>query len=173
MEANNPQFTDPAVMKSHFVHHLNRIYFGKTYLQKHLPLLITQSSFKKLQQGIQEVLDDVNKQIARIKEIYQLLDAEPTAENCVPIIAVFKDAFEPQPYEADCTLLNDLDIILYLQLLEHINITSYRMLKILAASLDNLQIQQLLTESFDESTDNDKLFVMIADEYVKNTPATI
>jgi hypothetical protein len=28
-------------------------------------------------------------------------------------------------------------------------------------------VEQLLLESFDESTDNDKLFVMIADEYVQ------
>ncbi|WP_158827805.1 DUF892 family protein [Mucilaginibacter lacusdianchii] len=167
MEANNPQFTDPAVLKQHFVHHLNRIYHGKTYLQKHLPLLITQSSLKKLQHAIQEVLDDVNKQISRIEAIYQLINAEPMAENCVPIIAVFKDAFDPQDYETNNTLLNDVDIILYLQLLEHINITSYRMLKILASALNYQQAEQLLTESFDESNDNDKLFVLIADEYVK------
>jgi ferritin-like metal-binding protein YciE len=167
MEANNAQYSDPAVLKQHFVHHLNRVYHGKTYLQKHLPQLINHSSFKKLQQGIQEVLDDVNKQVGRIQEIYRLIEAEPTRENCVPIIAVFKDAFEPQDYDTNSTLLNDVDIILYLQLLEHINITSYRMLKILAATLDYQQALQLLTESFDESADNDKLFVMIADEYVK------
>lgn len=29
------------------------------------------------------------------------------------------------------------------------------------------EVEQLLLESFDESSDNDKLFVMIADEYVQ------
>lgn len=167
MEANNPQFTDPTVLRLHFVHHLNRVYFGKTYLQTHLPKLITQSSLKKLQFAIQEVVEDVNKQVSRIEEIYRIIDAEPTNENCVPIIAVFKDAFEPQDYETDNLLLNDVDIILYLQLLEHINMTSYRMLKILARSLNYQEVEQLLIESFDESSDNDILFVLIADEYVK------
>ena len=157
----------PELLKEHFVHHLNRVYHGKRYLKKHLPKLNDLSSFKKLKQGLQEVLEDVGKQVSRIEEIYKLIDAEPTQENSVPIIAVFKDAFEPQEYGIENGLLNDIDIILYLQLLEHINITSYRMLKILAANMGNAEVEQLLIESFDESSDNDRLFVMIADEYVE------
>lgn len=166
MESILTYSANPKVLKEHFVHHLNRIYHGKRYLQKHLPGLLKLSSFKKLQQGIEEVWDDVNKQVDRIQEIYRLIDAHPEEENCVPIITVFKDAFEPQDYHTDNCLLHDVDIILYLQLLEHINITSYRMLKILAQSLDYKQVEQLLIESFDESSDDDKLFVMIADEYI-------
>jgi ferritin-like metal-binding protein YciE len=158
---------NPQLIKEHFVHHLNRVYYGKQYLKKHLPDLKEVTSFVKLKQGIQETWEDVSRQVERLQEIYSLIDATPATENCVPIIAVFKDAFEPQDYQDETCLLNDIDIILYLQLLEHINITSYRMLKILAESMGIVKVEQLLIESFDESTDNDKLFVMIADEYVK------
>jgi ferritin-like metal-binding protein YciE len=154
-------------IKDHFIHHLNRIYFGKRYLKEHLPGLNRISSFKKLKQGLDEIWEDVCKQIERIDKIYEIIDAQPAKENCVPIITIFKDAFEPQEYGLQGTLLNDIDIILYLQLLEHINITSYRMLKILAATMGNTEVEQLLLESFDESSDNDRLFVMIADEYVQ------
>ena len=164
--------SSPEVLKEHFVHHLNRVYYGKQYLKNHLPQLTELSSYKKLQQGIREVWEDVSKQVDRIQEIYKLIDAGPAPENCVPIIAVFKDAFEPQEYSVETSILNDIDIILYLQLLEHINLTSYRMLKILAATMDNAQVEQLLQESFDESSDNDKLFVMIADEFVERKQTT-
>lgn len=157
----------PELLKEHFVHHLNRVYFGKKYLKQHLPDLNKLSSFKKLKQGLQETWEDVSKQIGRLEQIYSIIDAQPDKESCVPIITVFKDAFEPQEYGVNSNLLNDIDIILYLQLLEHINITSYRMLKILASSLHKPEVEQLLLESFDESSDNDKLFVMIADEYVQ------
>ncbi|CAM3890262.1 DUF892 domain-containing protein [Mucilaginibacter galii] len=167
MDANLINPANSEVIKEHFVHHLNRIYFGKRYLQKHLPDLNKLSSFKKLKQGLDETWEDVNKQVKRIEKIYDLIDAQPAKENCVPIITVFKDAFEPQEYGLQSTLLNDIDIILYLQLLEHINMTSYRMLKILAANMGKTEVEQLLLESFDESSDNDKLFVMIADEYVQ------
>lgn len=167
MENNHTYSATPEVMKKHFVHHLNRIYFGKKYLQKHLPALTGRASFKKLRFAIEELLDSVNNQVKRIEEIYQIISARPDQESCVPIIAVFKDAFEIQDYGEESCLLNDIDIILYMQLLEHINITSYRMLKILASSLEYKEAEQLLIESFDESRDDDKLLVMIADEYLK------
>lgn len=167
MEPTSINSSSPELLKEHFVHHLNRVYYGKQYLKNHLPQLTQISSFKKLQQGIREVWEDVSKQVERIKETYEIIDAEPAPENCVPIISIFKDAFEPQEYGVETSILNDIDIILYLQLLEHINITSYRMLKILAANMGNAKVEQLLQESLDESSDNDKLFVMIADEFVK------
>ncbi|MDB5286085.1 MAG: hypothetical protein JWR05_1034 [Mucilaginibacter sp.] len=63
-------------------------------------------------------------------------------------------------------ILNDLDIILYVQLLEHVNITSYRMLIMIAKILKYDDAKQLLIENFDESADNDKLFLLIAKEYI-------
>ncbi|WP_295768463.1 DUF892 family protein [uncultured Mucilaginibacter sp.] len=155
------------VMKKHFVHHLNRVYFGKKYLQQHLPGLTSLASFKKLRFAIEEVIESVNNQVNRIEQIYNDIDAQPDHENCVPIIAIFKDAFETPDYGDGTCLLNDIDIILYLQLLEHINITSYRMLKILASALQYKNAEQLLIESFDESRDDDRLFQMIADEYLR------
>ncbi|WP_345951419.1 DUF892 family protein [Mucilaginibacter sp. PAMB04274] len=167
MELNLANSTSPEMLKLHFVHHLNRVYFGKKYLQEHVPNLIGISSLRKLQLAIHETWEDICNQVKRLQEIYVLIDEQPANENCVPIIAVFKDAFEPQDYGADTNLINDVDIILYLQLLEHINLTSYRLLKVLAAALNYKEAEQLLLESFDEAIDNDKLFAMIADEYVK------
>jgi ferritin-like metal-binding protein YciE len=167
MESNTLNSASPEVLKQHFIHHLNRVYFGKKYVKEHLPNLINLSTFKKLKQAIEETWGDIKNQVERLENIYQLLQMEPARENCVPIIAVFKDAFEPQDYGTDNYLLNDIDIILYLQLLEHMNLTSYRMLKVLAAALNYTEAEQMLLESFDEATDNDKLFLMIADEYVK------
>jgi ferritin-like metal-binding protein YciE len=167
MESNVLNSTDPEVLKLHFIHHLNRVYFGKKYVKEHLPNLIKLTTFKKLKQGIEETWSDIKNQVERLESIYQLLHLEPARENCVPIIAVFKDAFEPQDYGTDNYLLTEIDIILYLQLLEHINLTSFRMLKVLAATLNYKEAEQMLLESFDEASDNDKLFLMIADEYVK------
>ncbi len=166
MESKQLLSDDPAILKKHFVHHLNRVYYGKRYLYTNLPKLIDRSSFKKLQQGIKEVWEDVGRQIERIEKMYELIKAEPDKENCVPIIAVFEDAFDPQDYHTEDCMLNDIDTILYLQLLEHVNITSYRMLKMLAKRLDHTEVQQLLQECYDESKEDDHLFQMITDEYV-------
>jgi ferritin-like metal-binding protein YciE len=84
--------------------------------------------------------------------------------NCNPITNIIKDEFCLD--EANMPLLNDLDIMLYVQVLEHINITSYRMLIMIAKLLKYDEAEQLLIENFDESADNDKLFTLIAKEYV-------
>ncbi|MBS7565185.1 DUF892 family protein [Mucilaginibacter sp. Bleaf8] len=166
MEAQTTLVTDPAALQQHFVHHLNRIYYGKSYLQQHFPSLIALCSLKKLKQGIQELVEDVSRQVERLHEIYRLIDMQPATEQNIPIIAVFKDAFEPKDDVVSNPLLTDIDILLYLQLIEHINVTSYRMLKVLAAKLGYKEVEQLLLESFDEASDDYKLLSVIADEYI-------
>ena len=63
-------------------------------------------------------------------------------------------------------ILTDMDIIAYMQLLEHINITACSMLKIIASKLQISKVEQLLVECFDESIDNDHLFMLITKEYI-------
>lgn len=157
--------TDVATLKRIFVHHLNRIYNGKCFLRNHANELVKQASFKNLQLALEEFTTDVKKQIARMEEIYALVGETPSAETCNPIRNIVKDEFCIDTGQ-DIPVINDLDLMLYVQVLEHINITSYRMLMMLAKVLRYHNVTQLLTENFDESADNDKLFMLIAKEYI-------
>lgn len=160
-----PESLSPELLKQVFTHNLNRIYFGKRYLDSKLSHLIQLASFTALQQAIQEFWDDVKKQIVRMDEIYKLINEIPSDKNCNPIKSIIKDEFcldEAQSIH----ILSDMDVIMYLQLLEHINITSCRMLIMVAKQLNYHDTQQLLTECFDESIDNDQLFMLISKEYL-------
>lgn len=157
--------TDNALLKELFTHHLNRIYSGKCFLNKNLDHLISLASFKGLQLAIEEIGGDVKKQIERMEQIYRLIGEKPVRDDCNPIKSILKDEFcldEQQTLAA----LNDLDLMLYVQVLEHVNITSYRMLIMIAKLLHYDEVTQLLKENFDESEDNDKLFMLIAKEYI-------
>lgn len=156
---------DHVQLKKIFIHQLNRIYFGKCYLNQTLQSLIKTASFKNLQLAIQEMGDDVKKQINRMEDIYTLLNEKPYDQSRNPIKSIIKDDFYLNHIQ-QMPVLKDMDIILYVQLLEHINITTYRMLKMLASELKNAEIDQLLIECFDESVDDDQLFVLIAQEYL-------
>jgi ferritin-like metal-binding protein YciE len=156
---------DESVLKQVFVHNLNRIYFGKCYLNQHLEHLTSIASFPALQLAMQEFWDDIKRQIERMDAIYTLIDEKPSDKNCNPIKSIVKDNFcldEDQPLP----LLVDMDIMAYLQLLEHINISACSMLKMIASKLKMEQATQLLTECFDESIDNDHLFMLISKEYI-------
>src|ERR1700754_560365 len=130
------QAEDDAQARSIFVHHLNRLYFGKRYLEKKMDDLVESASLRNLQLALTEMWQDVKHQICRMEEIYQLIDESPVDEANNPIKSIVKDNFCLDQTQT-ILMLKDIDIILYVQLLEHINITSYRMLKMLAHTLQN------------------------------------
>jgi ferritin-like metal-binding protein YciE len=165
MPRKNLKTLDESLLKQVFIHNLNRIYFGKCYLDTHLDHLISIASFPALQLAMQEFWDDIKNQITRMEAIYELMDVTPSDKNCNPIKSIVKDEFCLDE-EQEMTILTDMDIISYLQLLEHINITACSMLKMIASVLKYQEIAQLLTECFDESINNDHLFMLISKEYI-------
>jgi ferritin-like metal-binding protein YciE len=79
---------------------------------------------------------------------------------------VIEEAFNLNNNSGKSTIINDMDIILYMQLIENIELTSFRMLKLISGFIGNDQITQMVTECFDENVDNDKLFSLITEEYL-------
>lgn len=152
-------------LKRIFMHHLNRIYNGKCFLRDHSQHLEELASFKGLQLAIDEFTTDIKRQIMRMEEIYALVNEKSATETCNPISNIVKDEFCIDVNQ-DLPVINDLDVMLYVQVLEHVNLTSYRMLIMLSKLLKYDDVTQLLTENFDESADNDQLFVLIAKEYI-------
>lgn len=165
MNTATPKSLDNDVLKHIFIHNLNRIYFGKCYLDKHLGHLIDIASFPALQLAMGEFWEDIKRQIKRMDEIYSIIGEKPSDKNCNPIKSIVKDNFCLDEQQA-LPILTDMDIIAYMQLLEHINITACSMLKIIAAKLKIDAVEQLLLECFDESIDNDHLFMLITKEYI-------
>ena len=58
------------------MNHLNHIYYAKAHLVKWLPKLKDEVYFEDLQYAVAETVDDVEKQMARMELIYELLDAQ-------------------------------------------------------------------------------------------------
>jgi ferritin-like metal-binding protein YciE len=160
-----PELPSGQVLFKIFVHNLNRLYFAKRYLDQKMPKLIEMASFKALQLGMNEFWEDVKKQIARMEKIYEVINEQASDKNCNPLKAIVKEEFCLNE-KHELAILNDMDLIMYIQVLENINITTYALLKTVAQRLDYDHIEQLLTECFDESVDNDELFELITKEYV-------
>jgi ferritin-like metal-binding protein YciE len=172
MTADTTQSLIDLDYKQLFIHQLNRVNCTKGYLIRNLPLLEKIASFRNMQLAIMESLDDVKKQQQRINEIYGLLNSKSSDEGCDVIKSVLEEAFNLGNNTGKSTLANDMDIILYMQLIENIESTSFRMLKLIAQFLGNDEVSQMVTECFDENIDNDRLFTLITEEYLaKKNPA--
>lgn len=159
------KYLDQNLLKEVFVHNLNRLYFGKCHLNGQLTELIELASFNSLKLGLQEFDDDIKKQIERMQGIYKFINEVPSDKNCNPLKSIVRDKFCLDEKQ-HLTILTDTDIILYIQMLEHINIAACRLLTKLSIALNYIDVQQLLTECFDESVDNDVLFNLITNEYI-------
>lgn len=160
------RYLNNANLRQLFIHQLNRVNCTKSYLVRNLPKLSQLASFKTMQLAIEEDISDVKKQQLRIEEMYKLLDAQPSDDGCEVIKSVIEEAYHLGHAANKPTIVNDMDIILYMQLIENIEFTSFRMLKLIAQYMDNGDLSQRITECFDEHVDNSHLFMLISEEYL-------
>ena len=153
-------------LKLFFITHLNRIYFAKAHLVTRLPQLVKEVHFADLEQAIRETVGDVEKQMARMELIYELLDAQITKGSIHGLTGLVDDAFEAIREQAGESELRDLSILFYMQNIESVEMASFQVLQMAAVKLKNKHIKQLLTENYDEAKSDRTLLLLIAAKYI-------
>jgi ferritin-like metal-binding protein YciE len=153
-------------LKKFFVNHLNRIYFAKAHLVQRLPQLKNEVYFNDLQLAIEETVEDVEKQMARMEVIYELLDAEISKGSINGLTGLVDDAFEAIREQSGEAELRDMSIIFYLQNIESVEMASFQVLQMAAVKLKSKQIKQLLSENYDEAKADRTLLLLIAAKYI-------
>lgn len=153
-------------LKTFFINHLNRIYFAKAHLVNRLPQLKDEVYFNDLQLAIKETVEDVEKQMARMEVIYELLDAQISKGSINGLIGLVDDAFEAIREQSGEAELRDMSIIFYLQNIESVEMASFQVLQMAAVKLKNRQIKQLLKENYDEAKADRTLLLLIAAKYI-------
>jgi ferritin-like metal-binding protein YciE len=166
MKTEINEFLSQADLKQLFIHQLNRVNCTKGYLIRHLPPLAEIASFHNMQLAILEALDDSKKQQARVDEIYNILDSKASDDGCEVVKAVIEEAYQFGNHSGKTKIMNDMDIILYMCMIENLALTSFRMLQLINQFMGDERIKQLLKECCDENVDNDRLFTLISEEYL-------
>ena len=156
----------PEQVKSFFIAHLNRIHCAKAHLFERLPELAEQVEFNDLRHAILETWEDIGKQMARVEEIYVLLEDEPPMAYCDELVAFVENGFSKIYEDKADPKLRDLAIIFYLSLIESIELASFQLLQMAAVNLPDKQIKRLLQENFDESRADRILFLQITAIYI-------
>jgi len=153
-------------LKAFFVKHLNMIYALKTHLLTRLPALAAEAHFKDLYMAIGEAVGDIEKQIARMEIIFQLLDTPVTRPMANVSIGLIDDAFAAIGTHHHDPALRDLSILFYLQNIEGLEMSSFQILQMAAVKLKNAQVKQLIKENYDEAKDDRTLILLIASKYM-------
>jgi ferritin-like metal-binding protein YciE len=154
-------------LKSFFLAHLNRIYCSKSHLAERFPDLALNAHFSDLKHVVNETLEDVEKQIARMGEIYVLLDAQYSFEKCNGLIGMIEEAYDAI-HEQNDSEMRDLAILFYLQHIDSVEMSSFKALQMIALKLKDKQVEQLLLENFDDAKNDRALLVAITQKYLNN-----
>jgi len=169
-QEKRPSQGRPAITKEKllvfFTDHLNKVYAAKVHLSRKLPLLANEASFKGIRHAINESVEDIEKQIARMEVIFTLMDEEIADDKCKGMLGLVDDAFDSVLAYKDDAALRDLSLLYYMQNIESIEMASFQILQIAAVKLKNKQVIQLLRENYDEAKADRTLMLLITAKYV-------
>jgi len=152
-------------LRSFFLSHLNRIYCAKNQLVEKLPELSRRADFTDLKHAIAETIELVELQIIRMRQIFILLDAAYQHENCTGLIGLMDEAFQSISPLSGRPALRDLSILFYMQNIESIEVTSFRLLMMVADNFGDPEVSQLLLECYDDAKEDRVLLTQISQRY--------
>jgi ferritin-like metal-binding protein YciE len=131
------------------LHGLQDIYYAEQQITKALPKLIDQATNRDLAQGLKLHLEETNKQIERLDQVFKKLDQKPSAADCPAIDGLIKEADETSGEIEDKSVL-DAAIVASAQAVEHYEIARYGTLIAWAEELGHDDIVRFLTTNLNE-----------------------
>ena len=152
------------LLKKTFLEHLNYIYFGKHHLLDFFNEVQDIATLKVLKMAIQEGIDDTQSQIEQMDEIYSAIGESPSKISTLSIKALTLEAYITAIRAGKTALERDVFILFYLQQIEGVEITYFRVLKNLAKAIG--YSNSFLDQPFDLAVENNILFEAIYKEYI-------
>ncbi|MES2429165.1 MAG: DUF892 family protein [Bacteroidota bacterium] len=169
-ETPNAQLTPEDVkfeenhLKKMFLEHLNSIYLGKQHLLDFFNEIEAIASLQQLKLAIDELRTDTNSQISQMDEIYLSIHKTPSKVSVLGIKGMMLEAYLSVIRSGKTPLECDVFILFYLQIIEGIEITYFKVLKNLAKSIG--YSSTFLDHPFDLAVENKVLFEAIYKEYI-------
>ena len=155
---------DDLILKKTFLEHLNYIYYGKHHLLNFFSEVKSMAALKVLQMAIQEGIDDTGSQLAQLDEIYTAISETPSKISTLSLKATTLEAYLTAIKAGKTALEKDVFILFYLQQIEGIEITYFKVLKNLAKAIG--YSSTFLDQPFDLAVENKILFESIYKEYI-------
>src|SRR5258708_36650624 len=85
---------DIKTMDDLLLHGLQDIYYAEQQITKALPKMIDQATNRDLAQGLKNHLEETNKQIERLDQVFKKLGKQPSGPDCPAIDGLIKESDE-------------------------------------------------------------------------------
>jgi ferritin-like metal-binding protein YciE len=131
------------------LHGLHDIYYAEQQITQALPKMIDQATNRNLVEGLKNHLEETNKQIERLDQVFKKLGKTPQSTDCPAIDGLIKEA-DKTAGEVDDRSVLDAAIIANAQAVEHYEIARYGTLIAWAEELGHDDIVRFLTTNLNE-----------------------
>src|SRR4051794_24163505 len=148
-------------MDDMLLHGLKDIYYAENQIVKSLPKLIDKATNRDLTKGLKDHLEETNKQVSRLDQVFKMLGEESQGIQCPAIDGLIKEADEVAGEVADKDVL-DAAVVGSAQAVEHYEIARYGTLIAWADSLGRDDVVRLLTTNLNEEKAADKKLSTVA-----------
>ena len=136
-------------MEDMFLHGLQDIYYAEKQITKALPKMIENATNRDLSAGLKLHLEETEKQIERLDQVFAKLGKSPKGTDCPAIDGLIKEADETAAEVADKSVL-DAAIVANCQAVEHYEISRYGTLIAWAEELGHDDVVRFLTTNLNE-----------------------
>ncbi len=140
---------DIKTMEDMFLHGLQDIYYAEKQITKALPKMIENATNRDLAAGLKLHLDETEKQIGRLDQVFAKLGKTPKGVDCPAIDGLIKEA-DATAAEIDDKSVLDAAIIGNAQAVEHYEIARYGTLIAWAEELGHDDVVRFLTTNLNE-----------------------
>ena len=156
---------DIKTMDDLLLHGLQDIYYAEQQITKALPKMIEQATNRDLSQGLKNHLEETNKQIERLDQVFKKLGKRPSGTDCPAIDGLIKEANQTSGEVEDKSVL-DAAIVANAQAVEHYEISRYGTLKAWAKKLSMNSAARLLDQTLAEEKKTDEALTKLAEAEV-------
>ncbi|WP_416356995.1 ferritin-like domain-containing protein [Aureimonas phyllosphaerae] len=148
-----------------FLHQLKDTYFAENQILKALPKMMEAAVSTDLKSALGVHLDETKGQVARLDEVFGLLNTKPEGVECQAILGIIAEGQEVMEEFGGSEAL-DAGIIAAAQAVEHYEITRYGTLYAWAGQLGLDEAADLLKETLIEEENTDDILSDLAESSV-------
>lgn len=153
---------DATLLHELFVEELKDIYWAEKHLVKALPKMRKAATSEELASAFEQHLAVTENQIARLEEVFELMDMPARAKKCEAMEGLVKECQNVIEDMPKGTAARDAGLIISAQKVEHYEIASYGSLVQLARTMGHEDVANILEETLEEEKEADQLLTELA-----------
>ena len=148
-----------------FMHGLEDLYYAEKQIMKALPDMIENATNAQLKAGFEKHLAETEGQIERLRQVFELFEADPKGEKCPAIDGILKEGKELMgEIEGDDVM--DVGLVAAAQAVEHYEITRYGALIAWATELGRTDCVPLFRANLAEEKTTDQKLTEMAERRI-------